>query len=410
MKTYKINDLETIARTFLKPCQKFKNYEAVSLTSNGENYGSLVLDVKIFIENEETCKDEVLNVVAKMLPPNEFLKEAFNVNITFKKEVHMYSTIMNELKLFAKEHDYKESLEFLAEYFGSRVSLNPNAVDVNDDAIIILENLKLSEFVSVSRFSGFDLEASKLILKTLAQFHGIPLSLKLLYPDRFENKLMKYLEPGMDFEKEREYIDCLFRRQLDIAAEFDKRCEKLISRFLKLLNDAEGMFDKNCSLGDSYGTICHIDLWINNIMLKYDKDKMTPKKCKFVDFQIYCYGNLTRDVVFFLFTSTHISVLREHFDELVEIYRNQLCNILQHFNCDTKPYRSEGFREQMKIIAKATEIVHASTMLNVIHAEKGEVKDMEEIEPDDFLQERHSEIYKQRLAAIFNICSDKQWV
>ena len=70
---------------------------------------------------------------------------------------------------------------------------------------------------------------------------------------------------------------------------------------------------------NSFAVICHGDLWLSNILFKYnaipgtngssdeDQIEIRPVEVKFIDFQSARFASLATDLVLFLFTSVRVS-------------------------------------------------------------------------------------------------------
>ena len=59
-----------------------------------------------------------------------------------------------------------------------------------------------------------------------------------------------------------------------------------------------------------FAVICHGDLWLSNILFKYntnDQKEIRPSEVKFIDFQSARFASLATDLVLFLFTSVRVS-------------------------------------------------------------------------------------------------------
>ncbi|XP_018321103.1 uncharacterized protein LOC108734168 [Agrilus planipennis] len=410
MKKYTINDLENVLDPILKKNKKLVSYDAVPFTSAGENFGSLMLGLTLVLKDIKTNKEEKVDAVAKMIPTNELIREIFNVNVSFRKEVAMYTDVIQEIKSFLKETGCERDIPYIAEYYGSRISLNPNAAEVDFDAVLILENLKTKGYVTLNRFNGFDLDTTKIILKNLALFHAVPLAYKLQKPRKFKEVLMPHMGPGMDSLKEREIFGKnLFTEQVEHAASLNPRCAELKSKLIEIAESPDLLFfDSNCDFEDPFGTLCHIDLWINNILIKYEEQK--PINAKFVDFQVMCFASLARDVVFFLFTSVSPSVLREHFDQLLRDYHSEFSEILKSLGCDTTQYSFDRFQKELAKVAKLTEIAHSCRWLQPILAEEGALPALEDFKDDSLEDYKGSETYNKRLVDNILLFDKLHWI
>lgn len=119
------------------------NSKVTRLTAPGENFGSVMLGVDLRIKNSEGTEEDV-HLVAKMLPDTEMFRKIFNIQVTFINELRFYDTIVPTLKEFQREQGVSEIIDCFAELYGARTSLNPNSTEVDDDAVLIIENLKIS--------------------------------------------------------------------------------------------------------------------------------------------------------------------------------------------------------------------------------------------------------------------------
>jgi hypothetical protein len=120
-----------------------------------------------------------------MVPPSEFIQEVFNTPVTFRNEIAFYKDILPILQDFQRQHGVKEVIDFVPKYYGSRRNLKGDEGKVDQDAVLLLENLKVANYTTFDRTQGFDLDAAKLIITDLAQFHAVPLALKLEKPEIF---------------------------------------------------------------------------------------------------------------------------------------------------------------------------------------------------------------------------------
>lgn len=79
-----------------------------------------------------------------------------------------------------------------------------------------------------------------------------------------------------------------------------------------------------------FNSICHNDLWVNNMMVKYaTKNEETPHSVKILDFQLTKFAPVTLDLLFFLITSVQFDFLKESFDDLLKEYFEQFIKILK---------------------------------------------------------------------------------
>lgn len=118
------------------------NQKVNRLTAPGENYGSLMLALEVIFKNKPDEKEKVLQTVAKMIPPSEFLQTVFNIQVTFKNEIEFYREIIPTLQCFRRKFGLSE-MEAFPKCFGARINLNGGKT-VDKNAVLLLENLKLT--------------------------------------------------------------------------------------------------------------------------------------------------------------------------------------------------------------------------------------------------------------------------
>lgn len=130
--------------------------KAKPLLSPGENYGSTMFQVDAIIRKSADAPEEDLHLVAKMLPATDVQRAMFESPVTFKKEVFLYEDLIPSYKRFQTESGIPgmEAFDIVPKFFGSRLSLKPEVNEVDDDAAILMENLKVKGFYMADRRIG----------------------------------------------------------------------------------------------------------------------------------------------------------------------------------------------------------------------------------------------------------------
>jgi hypothetical protein len=90
MEKLEISDFEEVLKNILPADKKYVRNEITRLTSAGENYGSVMLAIKIIYENVENEEKETLHAVAKLPPLTDFVKLFQNTSATFRHELGFY--------------------------------------------------------------------------------------------------------------------------------------------------------------------------------------------------------------------------------------------------------------------------------------------------------------------------------
>lgn len=365
--------------------EKIVFVETLKLTEAGDNYGSTILGVNITINDGSST--ESIQTVAKMLPPNAYIQKMFNSQKTFQNEIGFYQKIIPCLKQFQREQGMNKVIDCSPEFIAARTSLNPLSTTVDEDAILLIKNLKKEGFEIIDRTKGFDLLQSQIILEKLAELHGTTMALQLLQPEKFSRKLQPFFEPfqifAVDKDKYAELINAILKplQRDEICRKNNKRIEDIFYDCLQAHNKNSENLQKSKFLG-----LVHMDLWCNNIMIKRQNNSVLD--VKFIDFQLYEYSSVSRDVVFFIFTSVDLEVLKEHCDSLLNHYFVHLIKILKKLKCDVSQLSFADFVEDIKTMIRQCELLHILLMMAPIYAQKEDSIHVDNVKNDDMVQQR----------------------
>lgn len=85
-------------------------------------------------------------------------------------------------------------------------------------------------------------------------------------------------------------------------------------------------------------------------MIKYDKNNY-PQDIRLKGFQESQYCSPARDVLFFLFSSVQLVVLKEHLNELLDVYYDNLLKVLDNLDVDIKAFSRASFNQELKTCA-----------------------------------------------------------
>lgn len=192
-------------------------------------------------------------------------------------------------------------------------------------------------FENSVREIGLNLNGAEMILKDLAIFHGTAIALKLKKPDVFKEKIRPQCT-AFDFPKEPVIpIFNILRKLIQTFPEYAHLAEK-----------ATNFVDKETprTFREPFATLIHFDLWVNNILNKFENDEIARNV--FVDFQVYDYRSPASDVFFFMWSSVQKEVLEQHIDHLISHYHKKLLNTLKCFEIDTAMFELENFEKELQ--------------------------------------------------------------
>lgn len=187
--------------------------------------------------------------------------------------------------------------------------------------------------------------------------------------------------------------------------EEDEGCKPFVS---KLQKSFELEITDKFNYREPYATLSHRDMWVNNFMVKSEGGKVT--KIKFVDFQVYSYESPVRDLIFFLFTSVQIDVLKEHADYFLDFYYKQFIGNLNKLHCPVEEFTREKFMEEIYYNG-IYEIAHILGMLVfVVHGGKNGSSDKPGEPPAFPTKEQISSEVKKRTCWIFKEFVKRKWL
>lgn len=135
-----LRNLDQLLAPKFGPNKKITNIEVSKPPQKG--VGSLMLKAEVTVQ-DQSGSVEVVHLVCKKIPASEFLREGFDIQKTFKKEVAFYEEILPLVREFEKEERITDVMDSFAEFYGARFSLEGKSEVVNEDAVMLLEDLSV---------------------------------------------------------------------------------------------------------------------------------------------------------------------------------------------------------------------------------------------------------------------------
>ncbi|XP_044016777.1 uncharacterized protein LOC122858134 [Aphidius gifuensis] len=353
-----IKDLHSLLRPKFGNEFIIENCEIKDFLLPGENYGSKIVSVHVIIRRTKLSNNEDIWLIAKLPPTLQIQREIFNSPFTFSKEYFMYKKILPHYKQLNISNGKNNLYDIGADFYGARLSLNSD-VEFDDNAAILLENLKIKNYYSVDRKLGCDLLHAKLAIKKLAEFHAFGLATKEKHSDLFN--LFKKKSKCMEFKDIDGWTKVVTKKLKFI--ENDKVMSVHFEDCKKAVESA-GFNVWTDVPEEPWSTIIHADFWTNNIMF-HKGDNGELDDVKFVDFQNYLFLAPTRDLTFFIGCGLDGNVIKENVDELIDLYYETIIEKIKQLDCDIEPYSRASFDKRIKIDA-CIEFTHCMCMLKII--------------------------------------------
>lgn len=387
------------------PNFRIHDLEWKHLTDPGENFGSIILAININAEQND--KKRTLNVVVKLPPKSAYLLDLFDSPLTFKKELEFYSTVAPEfLKLQNESGIPREALSVIVpQFLGGRLGLrDPQRFD--EQAAIVLENLKSHNYVTQDRIAGMDKEHMDFAISHLAKLHAITIGLKLKKPEFFKKMVLPGLKYAVNEIAIKGVIDMVEKAHNDYksiaeAKAYLDRIEKTIKY---------GFKHHDVTPEEPWTTLVHNDFWVNNMMFKYDESGK-PINMKIVDFQLTLYDYGVNDLIFFLISSSRKEILDNHLDDMIDFYYDSFIESLKSLNIDTNAFPKNQFMEQLNQCAPI-KFNQCIMMVQVIQAARGSVTKTANDTANEsvFAGGIDDDNYKQKLLHILSIFDQKGWL
>lgn len=133
------------------------DYQTSMLLPKGENYSSTMLKVDTLIKKTKDSPEEEMHLVAKMIPMDVFQTKHMKMTVSFKKEIFVIDTLGSAYRQLEVEAGVKEEdlLDIFPKFYAGRLTKSEETPDeVDADAVMLMENLKVHGYDTMNRFHG----------------------------------------------------------------------------------------------------------------------------------------------------------------------------------------------------------------------------------------------------------------
>ncbi|XP_063707216.1 uncharacterized protein LOC134836024 [Culicoides brevitarsis] len=308
--------LEKALRKYEK-CDNLKvlEFKCKPAVAAGNNYASLLLraSVKLSKNNNEEVEKSI--IIKTVVPDPEIAKSIEDFGI-YKREILMYDQIL------PKYHALLESMGDDEKLYSPAIAVDP------ENSTLIFEDLKKRGFSLASRLKGVDETHLNLVTRKIAKFHACSMVLH----ERDESSFNQFRDPPFVANAEAiSYFDGMSEALLEqmrtwqgyeyYVKKFEKLKKWLPSEVMNVYSESK----------IPISVLTHGDLWVNNMMFKYD-EKMKPLELLLIDFQIGYFGTPVTDVLYFTLTSTIDDIKFTKFPEILQKYHGILVSCLKQLD------------------------------------------------------------------------------
>lgn len=301
------------------PTIEVQSVQVTYALPKGENYASVIYRAQI-VHRRKDQPVKTCSYIIKGISETPLAKQKLGEYDVHRKEMDIYQLVIPEFRRLMRS-------------VGDRAELYPNplCVDrIND--VIILNDVTKKGYVMLDRTQGLDATHAKMSLKAMAKLHASSLKLVEIYPSIFDRYTTGMWTRKTDAFHEffQSTYDSLTEEIYTWDPEWHYYANKLRNLRPHFIEQALSVFD-NDQEGD-LRVLVHGDLWINNLMFKYDANGH-PSDVLLLDFQFCCYGSPAIDLFYFFFSSTKDEIRQNCFDEYMQYYYCHLVEYAKRINC-----------------------------------------------------------------------------
>lgn len=256
-------DISEVQLEFIKKVIEEQGYQDCKVTIKaagvaGDNYSASVKRITVEGENG------TLSMIGKIAPTNEMVRRRMGAQFSFGNECIIYLEFLPKLRELQKKVDTpEEDLYKFPKCYGA----NPEA----PNEVILLEDLKSSDYNMLDRLKPLSDECMRSVLKNLAIYHSLSYVLKNKEPetfDYFKESLKDMWGAMLAFPKE-EFGFFFQLEDFAIGVLDDPEHKSIVkNKVVEVVERAAKM--AKFELGSRYSVIQHGDSWVNNIMFKFE--------------------------------------------------------------------------------------------------------------------------------------------
>ncbi|KAF7995315.1 hypothetical protein HCN44_006422 [Aphidius gifuensis] len=351
-------ELEYIRYLFEQQVEKDKSYEKIEIigideepgSGRGDNYTSMLY--RLGINGRKCCDGKWIpwhtSIIYKVLPESKARREAFKSELLFRNEVAFYNHVWPVLEKLQNINNNNNNNN------NNNIIFNgiPKIYVAKSD-LIVMEDLREKGYIMADRRKGLELDKLKLVLKALAGFHALSLTLADTRPDIFnkladENNSQGIRETLFRIENEewyRNYYRVAAKNAINMVTETLSASQiyqqDIIDKLQKFLHE-DVFFRTMCELASTRGSLtvfCHGDCWTNNFLFssnksinENDENNKKQQAVYLVDFQLMRVGSVALDLTNLLYCCTSRQVRKNHMTSLLLYYHSHLMDALKILN------------------------------------------------------------------------------
>ncbi|XP_070508850.1 uncharacterized protein [Chironomus tepperi] len=308
------------------PQAKVHSFDIKPATNPGENFASAVFRAVVKFTSKYSKDEKEMSVIIKTQPVNADLPGMEHLKDTtlYETEIAAYTKVLVKIQELVKGAGYDDFLcpEFIYQ------TMTPKPV-------IVLQDVKASEYDTLITIPHDDFEISKMIFKRLAKIHAAGY----------------YLEDEKKIDAAT--FDTSIYKMDSIAALFDANFDRFLSNiselegyeeFIDPIKNFRTVFAEKCrksyepSTGaGAFNVLNHGDFHLKNVLYKVGKDDGRIEDFVALDYQVCVYGSPAIDFAYVFYNFVSDENRFNRYDELLFIYHAQFTEALTKFGYLKQP-------------------------------------------------------------------------
>ncbi|XP_058119623.1 uncharacterized protein LOC131284809 [Anopheles ziemanni] len=305
-----------------------QRYELAAGCAGGQNFMSAIVRATVHYTlgsaPEATRPDSVSLILKTKLSNAELAQDADLLNV-FGIEKCVYGPVLKAVR------------ELLTS-FGDCTQFAPRLI-YEDDHALVLEDLAVKGFRQPDRTARLDLAHLRVIVTKLAKFHAATavLERKVDSGRKSSNRELFSMLANSMFTSEDNPVHLFYANAIQHCIEQTERVPQLaqysgfLRNFLQSAIERESKSYERTAGG--FNVLNHGDMWLNNLLWKYDAEG-SVEDVIMVDYQESFFGSPAFDLTHLLHSSANTAIQRAGFDELLQLYTDELRNALRQFKYD----------------------------------------------------------------------------
>ncbi|XP_032662551.1 uncharacterized protein LOC116840205 [Odontomachus brunneus] len=317
---------EDTAKRFQTYLRKYENDEKLVVLKTVDETQTDETETGMKLASSFTSKVIRITITGTRGDGSPYIKNFIWKSMVPKSPASTFSDI--NLLYYIEGHVYSKVLPILGPY-------GPACI-YQDEQNVIMEDL--TEKGYVLRTGYLDLSHTVLTLKILAKFHASSLALKINDPQRFDEivtplKEMIYTKDNKTFMEN--LIPQALQWTINNIGYIKPQTQALQTMKNVIFNCKFDIYNNLKQLfsepKQKYSTMCHTDVWINNLLYLYD-DNDKPIDVKLIDYQNVRYTSAALDLLNYIYSSVSSSLIENSYESLIKIYHSTLLKELRQLH------------------------------------------------------------------------------